>query len=270
MSARGLLHLLQVRSAVAGVAGTLALAGNGALGQTGVPASAPSAPAAVARPAKPAAGAAPVKPTAPAKAAGPARPVTPPADSPPTWASLNGSQQAALRPLAPIWSQITPGRKRKWIALSANYGRLSPAEQDILHGRMTEWAMLSAAERNRARLNFAETRNLSSQEKKAQWEAYQALTPTQKQQLAGQAAKAPTTGAAPAVTSRGRGKLASVPVTRPEKGSGRAAVPMAPAPAAPAAAGTMPPPAAMPGAALAASEPASTAAATGSAAMVSP
>ncbi len=186
----------------------------------------------------------------------------PPADSPPTWASLNGSQQAALRPLAPIWSQITPGRKRKWIALSANYGRLSPAEQAILHGRMTEWAMLSTAERNRARLNFAETRNLSSQEKKAQWEAYQALTPAQKQQLAGQAAKAPTTGAAPAVTSRGRGKLASVPVTRPEKGLDHAAP----------ATGTAPPAAAMTSAAVtgAASAPAGPASVTGRAAASAP
>jgi len=259
VSARGLSPILQARGAAAGLAGALTLAGTVALGQTGAPASAPVAPAAVA---KPATAIAPVKPAVPVKAATPTRPVVPPADSPPTWASLNGSQQAALRPLAPIWSQITPGRKRKWIALSANYGRLSPAEQAILHGRMTEWATLSAAERNRARLNFAETSNLSRQEKKAQWEAYQALTPSQKQQLAGQAAKAPPIGAAPAVTSRSRGKLASVPVTRPEKVLDHAAAPT----------GTAPPSAAMTGAAItgAASAPAGSAPVTGSATTSAP
>lgn len=137
-----------------------------------------------------------------------------PTSAPPAWSTLSPSQQAALQPLAPIWSQINGNRKRKWIALSANFGSLSANDQATLHGRMAHWASLSNAERNQARLNFAETRSLSSDEKKAQWQAYQALPPNQKQQLAQQAAKGAQAGAAPAVTNRSQGKLATVPVTR--------------------------------------------------------
>jgi len=139
--------------------------------------------------------------------------------SPPAWTTLSESQQAALKPLAPIWNDIGSNRKRKWIALSANFAKLSAAEQATLHGRMGEWAALSAVARNRARLNFAETRTLSSQEKVTQWEAYQALSPEQKQQLAAQAGGNRGSGAAPAVIRRAPGKLAAVPVTRSETGT---------------------------------------------------
>lgn len=130
-----------------------------------------------------------------------------------SWNELSAAQQAALQPLAPIWGDISDNRKRKWIALSANFAALSPADQATLHGRMTEWASLSTADRNRARLNFAQTKQLSNQEKKAQWEAYQALSPEQKQQLAAQAQNK-TSGAAPAVSESAPGKLAAVPTTR--------------------------------------------------------
>ncbi len=143
-------------------------------------------------------------------------------DSAMAWSRLSDRQKAALQPLAPVWSQIGPSRKRKWIALSADFDRLTPAEQATLHGRMREWAALSNAERNRARLNFAEIRTLSADERKAQWEAYQALTPAQKQQLARQAGSRPPAGAAPAVTQRSTPKLAAVPVTRSDAASAAA------------------------------------------------
>lgn len=138
----------------------------------------------------------------------------------PAWSALTPAQQAALQPLAPIWHEIGPNRKRKWIALSAGFGKLSATEQATLHVRMGDWARLSNQERNRARLGFAETRTLSSEEKKARWEAYQALSPVQKQQLARQAASRPTIGAAPAITNRSSGKLAAVPVTRSDAAAG--------------------------------------------------
>ena len=156
-----------------------------------------------------------------------------PADSALAWSRLSARQQAALQPLAPVWNQIGPNRKRKWIALSADFDRLTPAEQSTLHGRMREWAALSNVERNRARLNFAEIRTLSVDERKAQWEAYQALSPAQKEQLARQAGSRPTVGAAPAVTQRSTGKLAAVPVTRSDAASAVARSPTKPASAAP-------------------------------------
>lgn len=152
----------------------------------------------------------------------PAKPAAATSDGALAWAKLSAGQKAALQPLAPIWTQINVNRKRKWIALSADFHKLSPAEQSKLHGRMREWAALSTADRTQARLNFAETRTLSSAEKKAQWEAYQSLSPDQKKQLARQASSRPAIGAAPAVTHRSTGKLASVPVTRSEAGSAAA------------------------------------------------
>ena len=135
----------------------------------------------------------------------------------PDWSALTAAQQAALSPLAPAWSSISAAQKRKWIALSQNYPSLSTAEQSTLHGRMTEWAALSPAQRNQARLNFAETKSLSAEEKKAQWEAYQALSPDQKKHLAA-GAHSKAVGAAPAVTPLAPNKLATVPVTRSEAG----------------------------------------------------
>jgi hypothetical protein len=75
-------------------------------------------------------------------------------------------------------------QKRKWIALAANYPTLGPTEQTKLHSRMTEWVSLSNKEREQARLNFAKSKQLTSVEKTATWQAYQALTPEEKQKLA--------------------------------------------------------------------------------------
>lgn len=162
------------------------------------------------------------------RAGAPAKSSAAPVDSKLAWNQLSDRQQAALQPLAPIWSQVSANRKRKWIALSADFDKLSPNDKIRLHGRMREWAALSNVERNRARLNFAQTRTLSSEEKKAHWEAYQALSPDQRQQLARQAAKRPATGAAPAVTHRSTGKLAAVPVTRSERPVASTPVPSPP------------------------------------------
>jgi hypothetical protein len=134
---------------------------------------------------------------------------------PPAWKTLSPAQQEALAPLAPVWGEISSNRKRKWIALSANFKTLSPADKATLQGRMKEWASLSTADRNRARLNFAQTQELSSAEKKAQWEAYQSLSPERKRQLAALAGT-PAPGTAPAVTKKLSGKLAPVPTTRSE------------------------------------------------------
>ena len=136
----------------------------------------------------------------------------------PDWAALTPAQQIALSPLAPAWDGISEVQKRKWLALSQNYPSLSAAERSTLHGRMTEWAALSPAQRNQARLNFAQTQSLSTEEKKAQWQAYQALSPEQKKQLAA-VAQSKAAGAAPAVTPIAPNKLAAVPVTRSDSGN---------------------------------------------------
>ena len=138
-----------------------------------------------------------------------------PGTTKPDWSELTPAQQAALQPLQGAWAGISSGQKRKWIALSANFPNLNPTERSVLHGRMTDWTALKPEQRSQARLNFAQTKDLSADEKKAQWLAYQALSPEQKQQLAATAPQKPG-GAARAVTPVAPEKLAAVPVTRSE------------------------------------------------------
>jgi hypothetical protein len=77
---------------------------------------------------------------------------------------------------------------------------------------MTEWSQLSKQERAQARLNFAESKKVSPDQKTATWEAYQALTPEEKRKLAASAPpKLPgAAGAAKPVVPQ---KLATVPPT---------------------------------------------------------
>ncbi|MGJ7496368.1 DUF3106 domain-containing protein [Variovorax sp. RT4R15] len=130
--------------------------------------------------------------------------------SKPLWATLTAEQQAALKPLAPHWNGISEPHKRKWLALSRNYGSMKPEDQVTLHSRMTEWAGLSAHERALARLNFAEVKRLPVDERKAKWEAYQALSEEERRKLAESARVRPASAALPIRPVPAR-KLAPVP-----------------------------------------------------------
>ena len=161
--------------------------------------------------------------TARAKASAPRTTMAPaPKDeASPKWTELNPAQQQALKPLGATWKTLSEAHKRKWIALSENYPRLPPNEQQLLHSRMSEWAALSPQQRTQARLNFAETKQVPAQDKKAMWEAYQQLPPEEKRKLAAgaQAAKPPPPPTAPAVQPVPREKQAKVP---PRKANPRA------------------------------------------------
>ena len=141
------------------------------------------------------------------------KPVVPASVTKPDWSELTPVQKSALAPLQSSWTGINSGQKRKWIAMSANFANLTPSEKATMHGRMTEWTALGPEQRRQARLNFAQTKDVPVDEKKAQWQAYQALSPEQKRQLAA-GAPATTGGAARAVTPVAPAKLAAVPITR--------------------------------------------------------
>ena len=130
----------------------------------------------------PDANAMPAKPVQRPTAAG-TRPVKTPSGGP-TWTELTPPQRQALQPLAAQWTTISEAQKRKWLALSQNYPKLPAAEQAKLHSRMTEWVALSPQDRSAARLNFAATQQLTPDDKKAKWEAYQALSDEEKRKLA--------------------------------------------------------------------------------------
>jgi hypothetical protein len=100
------------------------------------------------------------------------------------WRNLTPAQKLALKPLSNNWDSLSERHKRKWISLSANFARMSKADQDKLHERMGQWAALSAKQRENARLNFAEVQKIAPQQKTAQWQAYQALSPDARQKFA--------------------------------------------------------------------------------------
>lgn len=120
----------------------------------------------------------------------------------PLWKTLSNAEQTALRPLAANWDTMGLGQKRKWISVAKDYDKLPPAQQAKLHTRMTEWVSLSPQQRANARQNFAEhkelTDGLTPEQRKAQWQAYQALSPEEKRKLAEGSPKPQVAGAATA------------------------------------------------------------------------
>ena len=135
----------------------------------------------------------------------------------PLWMDLTETQQQALAPLAQFWPTMTEPHKRKWLAISQNFHQLSGDEQATVQGRMREWAALSPQQRSAARLNFADAKQLLQDDKKAKWEAYQALSPEAKQKLAAQQTLQPVMGAAPAVKPVPPAKLATPPAASANK-----------------------------------------------------
>ncbi|MBL0726826.1 DUF3106 domain-containing protein [Piscinibacter sp. HJYY11] len=107
------------------------------------------------------------------------------------WSSLSQSQQQALRPLEAEWGRIDSPRRSKWIDIANKFPSMPPAEQARIQNRMAEWAKMTPPERGQARLNFREAQQVPVQERKAKWEAYNALPPEQRQQLAAKAAPVP-------------------------------------------------------------------------------
>ena len=99
------------------------------------------------------------------------------------WQSLSKRQKLALAPLAGEWHELTAQQRQKWLVLSKNFSQISDEEQLTLHSRMREWAALSPRQRSQARFHFNTTQAISAQDKRAQWEAYQALTEQEKRKL---------------------------------------------------------------------------------------
>lgn len=137
-----------------------------------------------------------------------------PLESKSGWLKLTPEQKNALQPLARSWDSLSAGQQRKWLEVSRNYPSLSAADKANMHSRMVEWGALSNRERAEARLNFATTTELSheltSEEKKAKWEAYQSLSAEEKKTLANKGSRPPV-GAATAIRPVAPQKLVTLP-----------------------------------------------------------
>lgn len=121
----------------------------------------------------------------------------PPVDRSPTWASLTPLQKQTLAPLQADWASIDTSRKQKWIELAARFPTMPAEERRRVQARMAEWARMSPAERAGARLQFQEARRLPAEERQARWQAYQALSPEEKQTLAQRAKPAARPSSSP-------------------------------------------------------------------------
>lgn len=143
------------------------------------------------------------------KATGSAR-LVPQPEAGPGWGTLTTAQKEALYPLANRWSVLSEAQKRNWLHLAAGFHALSPEEQAKVLERITDWANLSVQQRSQARLNYAAASKITADDRRAQWEAYQALSAEEKNRLAATAAPRPR-GAATAVRPVAPKKLARVP-----------------------------------------------------------
>jgi len=121
------------------------------------------------------------------------------------WKQLTPNQQQALAPMAEEWDRLDLSRRRKWLEIATRFPSLPPDEQTRVQERMSSWAKLSPVERSQARIGFQQAQQIAPESRQAKWEAYQALAPEQRQELADKAAKK---------TDAKTGKTAS-PITKP-------------------------------------------------------
>lgn len=115
----------------------------------------------------------------------------------PTWAELSNGERQALQPLQAQWNDIDSQRKQKWRDVAMRYPGLPAVQQARLRERMVEWATMTPAQRNTARISFEEMRKLPATERQTRWEAYQSLPAEQRQALVTQAGSRPATASAP-------------------------------------------------------------------------
>lgn len=107
-----------------------------------------------------------------------------------TWKELSPAQKAALKPLEHDWAQISSSNKQKWLRVAERMPSMPAAERARIQTRMTEWTELTPRQRGEVRLQYQEAKQVAPRDRKEQWEAYQALPPERKRQLAARAAAA--------------------------------------------------------------------------------
>lgn len=107
--------------------------------------------------------------------------------APSDWAQLSASQRKALAPLASQWASLAPSSRVKWVEVARRFDQLAPAEQTRLQERMASWAALPSDQRGEARLRYQQSRQLPADQRQQKWQAYQALSSEEKQDLGRQA-----------------------------------------------------------------------------------
>ncbi len=104
-----------------------------------------------------------------------------------SWQLLSPLERGVLAPLASQWPSMNDSVREKWRSVARGYPALSPDAQARVRERMNDWSQTSSKERGEARLRFQNARQVPAQERQQKWEAYQALSPEAKADLAQQA-----------------------------------------------------------------------------------
>lgn len=137
------------------------------------------------------------------------------------WAALSPAQQDVLRPLRNEWAQLDTERRAKWVAVADRFPKLPASEQSRVQARMIEWTRMSPSERGQVRQNFTEAQRAAPRDRKAQWEAYNALPAEKRRELAAR-------GGSPAGHGKTSAALSSAGQARDSSDSVRRAKPAAP------------------------------------------
>lgn len=149
--------------------------------------------------------------------------VTPPQ---PNWSSLTPQQQEALKPLIGEWGKIDHYRRKKWLGIAEKFAAMKPEQQKRLHARMGDWARMTPEQRRAARENYAQSKALPAEQKKAEWQQYQKLPDAHKRQLAAAAeAKKPVKQKEQRRATAAQAKDVRQAGTEPKSGATRVATP---------------------------------------------
>jgi len=104
-----------------------------------------------------------------------------------SWQLLSPQEKTILAPLSSQWPSMNDQVREKWRSVARGYPKLSPDGQARVRERMTGWSSASPQERSEARLRFQNARELPQSDRQQKWQAYQALSPQAKAELAQQA-----------------------------------------------------------------------------------
>lgn len=165
----------------------------------------------------------------------------------PLWTDLKPRQREILAPLETRWNSLPAARKRAWVQLADRLPAMAPGERARALTRINEWAALTPEQRILARNNYRLAKTLPKDERVAQWEQYQQMTPEQRAVLRANGWTS-NTAARHAGATNGLAKevakplAATVPGARPTSGAAArpGTSPAGPVPAGTAPAGTTP------------------------------
>jgi hypothetical protein len=149
------------------------------------------------------------------------------------WNTLNESQRSVLAPLQSDWASIDAQRQQKWLEMAARFPSMPAQEQTRIKERMAQWSRLTPTQRNLARQQFQEARELPAEQRSTRWQEYQALPAEEREALARQGKPAARAQAkserqarelAESPASNAKRNVVSAPAAPPSKVVGAAAL----------------------------------------------